>query len=119
MLGFMNPDQPIDGSEPESGYTSGKTLRRNVPRNCHVGWEAQAGRDPIGILLAQEQSRVPELLPIREAPEIRSHELCFPLRPHPLKGYTSTFRRLPVSNEAATTPRTEGLATGRAAGRDS
>ncbi|MCO5315081.1 MAG: DUF2252 domain-containing protein [Solirubrobacterales bacterium] len=61
----MNSDQPAGPPNPDHQPVSGKALRREVPRKSHGEWEPQPGRDPIGILLAQEMARVPELLPIR------------------------------------------------------
>jgi uncharacterized protein (DUF2252 family) len=43
----------------------GKERRREVPRSVHGEWEPPAGRDPVATLAAQDQSRVPELVPIR------------------------------------------------------
>jgi uncharacterized protein (DUF2252 family) len=44
----------------------GKAARRQVPRAAHAVWEAPPERrTPVDVLLAQEASRVPELLPIR------------------------------------------------------
>jgi uncharacterized protein (DUF2252 family) len=44
----------------------GKAARAHTPRSSHAGWEAPTGReDPVAILQAQAQSRVPELIPIR------------------------------------------------------
>lgn len=42
----------------------GREARRLVPRSRHEEWEA-AARDPVEILARQDQSRVPELVPIR------------------------------------------------------
>src|SRR3954447_24025146 len=43
----------------------GKEARRAVPRSSQAAWTPPAGRDPCAILQAQDESRVPELVPIR------------------------------------------------------
>ena len=44
---------------------TGKALRKKAPRESHAEWTPAPGRDPVGILLEQGESRVQELLPIR------------------------------------------------------
>ena len=45
---------------------AGRAMRKDVPRSSHGDWEAAADRpDPVDVLVAQGESRVPELLPIR------------------------------------------------------
>jgi uncharacterized protein (DUF2252 family) len=45
---------------------AGRALRKEVPRSSHGDWEVAAGRpDPVAVLVAQGESRVAELLPIR------------------------------------------------------
>jgi uncharacterized protein (DUF2252 family) len=45
---------------------AGKAARSSAPRTSHGEWEPSAGRaDPVAILEAQAESRVPELVPIR------------------------------------------------------
>jgi uncharacterized protein (DUF2252 family) len=44
----------------------GKAARAHTPRSSHAGWSAPKDReDPVAILQAQAESRVPELVPIR------------------------------------------------------
>src|SRR3954469_23526593 len=44
----------------------GKAARAVVPRKSHARWEpAPDRRDPVAVLEAQAQTRVPELVPIR------------------------------------------------------
>ena len=43
----------------------GKTTRAKVPLDAHTVFEPAPGRDPVGLLLAQADTRVPELVPIR------------------------------------------------------
>src|SRR5438034_1017487 len=45
---------------------AGRALRKELPRSSHGDWEAAADRpDPVAVLVAQGESRVSELLPIR------------------------------------------------------
>jgi uncharacterized protein (DUF2252 family) len=45
---------------------AGRALRKNVPRDWHGDWQPAPDRpDPVAVLVAQGESRVPELLPIR------------------------------------------------------
>src|SRR4051795_12754631 len=45
---------------------NGKTMRAEVPRSSHAGWEPPSvRRDPVAILEEQALTRVPELVPIR------------------------------------------------------
>jgi uncharacterized protein (DUF2252 family) len=44
----------------------GKLARKMVPRSSHAGWEPAADRrDPVDVLTAQAETRVPDLVPIR------------------------------------------------------
>ncbi len=43
---------------------AGRARRAAVPRSSHADW-TPAGRDPLAILSGQDESRVPELVPIR------------------------------------------------------
>src|SRR5436853_4122669 len=51
----------VPGATPE---TDGKAIRRQVPRSSHGDWEPRE-RDPLAILAAQDDSRIPELVPLR------------------------------------------------------
>ena len=45
---------------------AGRAMRKEVPRSSHGDWQPAADRpDPVAVLVAQGESRVPELLPIR------------------------------------------------------
>jgi uncharacterized protein (DUF2252 family) len=45
---------------------AGHALRKSVPRDAHGDWQPAPDRpDPVAVLVAQGESRVPELLPIR------------------------------------------------------
>src|SRR5882724_3845619 len=52
---------------------AGQLLRNSVPRNSHADWKPPTnGRDPIDILEASNQGRLPELVPIRYGRMLRS-----------------------------------------------
>jgi uncharacterized protein (DUF2252 family) len=53
------------------GEEEGRLLRRTVPRDTH-GELALPERDPVGILVEQNQLRVPELVPLRVGRMLRS-----------------------------------------------
>src|SRR5256886_8405473 len=45
---------------------AGRALRKNVPRDAHGDWQPAPDRpDPVAVLVAQGESRVPQLPPIR------------------------------------------------------
>ena len=74
----------------------GKDARALAPLESHAQFEPDAARDPVGLLLGQAQSRVPELVPIRHGRMLVS---------------AFTFYRgaaLPMAADLATTP-TSGL----------
>ena len=50
--------------DPTRSTSDGKAARKLVPRSAHADWEP-AARDPVEILARQDESRVPELVPIR------------------------------------------------------
>jgi uncharacterized protein (DUF2252 family) len=43
----------------------GKAARSEVPRSGHAEWQPGDERDPVALLRAQDETRVPELVPIR------------------------------------------------------
>src|SRR6266704_7013663 len=58
------------GNEPtvasrEQRAAAGKAARARVPLESHRDFEPGPGRDPIGLLLGQAGSRIPELVPVR------------------------------------------------------
>ena len=63
---WVNPTQRAE---------EGKAARKRVPRASHAAFEPARGRDPIAILAAQEEDRLPELLPLRHD---RMAEAAFP-----------------------------------------
>ncbi|MCY1136850.1 DUF2252 domain-containing protein [Actinoplanes sp. Pm04-4] len=51
---------------PEQRAAAGRAARKRVPPSAHAGFASPADRpDPVALLLAQEEDRLPELLPIR------------------------------------------------------
>jgi uncharacterized protein (DUF2252 family) len=51
---------------PDERRVQGKILRNAVPREAHGGWKAPKDRhDPIKLLIASNEGRIPELVPIR------------------------------------------------------
>ena len=74
----------------------GKDARTAAPLGSHAHFEPDTARDPVGLLLQQEQSRVPELVPVRHGRMLVS---------------AFTFYRgaaLPMAADLASTP-TSGL----------
>jgi len=59
----------VDGQAPhltpEERAASGKAARATVPLEAHAEFEPQESRDPVGLLLGQAKTRVPDLVPIR------------------------------------------------------
>jgi len=54
-------------------YAAGKALREACPREAHAAWKRPPGRPtPVETVLAAEQGRVPELLPLRHGRMVRS-----------------------------------------------
>jgi uncharacterized protein (DUF2252 family) len=50
---------------PEQRAASGKAARAKTPLEAHADFEPAKSRDPIGLLLGQAKTRVPDLVPIR------------------------------------------------------
>ena len=51
----------------------GKKIRKKCPRSSHAKWEAPVNRqDPLDLLLASEEGRIPDLLPLRHGRMARS-----------------------------------------------
>jgi uncharacterized protein (DUF2252 family) len=75
---------------------AGKAARAKVPLQAHAQFEPSASRDPVGLLLEQAQSRVPELVPVRHGRMLVS----------PFTFYRGAA--LPMAADLATTP-TSGL----------
>ncbi len=54
-------------------YAAGKALREKCPRRAHATWKSPTGRrDPVELVLAAEEGRVPYLLPLRHGRMARS-----------------------------------------------
>jgi hypothetical protein len=61
-------DQGDIGAErpsPEEREAGGKAARAKVPLEAHADFQPRKSRDPVALLLDQDQTRVPELVPIR------------------------------------------------------
>src|SRR5215471_4397775 len=57
----------------KEGYAEGKALRDKCPRQSHAAWKPAKGRrDPVEMVLASEQGRLPKLLPLRHGRMVRS-----------------------------------------------
>ena len=54
-------------------HAAGKALRESCPRESHADWKEPTNRrDPVELVLASEEGRVPELLPLRHGRMVRS-----------------------------------------------
>jgi uncharacterized protein (DUF2252 family) len=66
VLPRSSPRRRVEHPSTAERAARGKAARAEVPRSSHAGWEPPAGRrDPVDVLLQDEQTRLPELLPIR------------------------------------------------------
>ncbi|WP_233413491.1 DUF2252 domain-containing protein [Nucisporomicrobium flavum] len=68
LSSVMTPVPEADGSfpDPAARFAAGRSIRREVPFDSHAGLPAAADRpDPVEVLAAQADTRVPELVPIR------------------------------------------------------
>ncbi|WP_433829860.1 DUF2252 domain-containing protein [Actinoplanes sp. CA-015351] len=58
----------LENRHPEARAAAGRAAREAAPLKTHAAWSAADDRvDPIALLTAEEEDRVPELLPIRHA----------------------------------------------------
>ena len=64
----MEPD-PLAALPPDvpalAALERGRLLRKAVPRGAHAGWAAAVERDPVATVVASNDGRLPELVPIR------------------------------------------------------
>ncbi len=57
---------PVAGTSVDERSAAGKAARKAVPRSEHAGWAPAADRrDPVEVITAEDEARVPELVPIR------------------------------------------------------
>lgn len=68
--GILGPSETAlvgaEAFEPGDRRAQGKALRTNVPRTAHAGWKAPKNRrDPIDLLVAANEGRIAELIPVR------------------------------------------------------
>ena len=67
------PVQPMPARTRAEQYAAGKALRATCPREAHATWKAPADRrDAVELVLAAEQGRVQDLLPLRHGRMVRS-----------------------------------------------
>ena len=60
------PEEAPAGLAPADRLAAGRALRAKAPRSSHAGWKPADDRpDPIDLLEASNQSRLPDLVPIR------------------------------------------------------
>jgi uncharacterized protein (DUF2252 family) len=52
-------------SDPARRAAAGKAARRRAPLDSHAEFSPVPHRDPVGLLLGQDESRVPDLVPVR------------------------------------------------------
>jgi uncharacterized protein (DUF2252 family) len=57
------PPEPHQGREER--VAAGKAARQHAPLSAHRHLPTNASRDPVGLILGQDESRVPELVPVR------------------------------------------------------
>ncbi len=60
----------LDAPRPtvEERRAAGKSVRAQVPRSAHAGWQPSPDRpDPVDLLTGQDRERIPELVPVRHA----------------------------------------------------
>jgi uncharacterized protein (DUF2252 family) len=90
----MSPtgDGRIDHKTRAERVASGKAARAKAPLKGHAGFDPGAARDPVGLLLSQAESRVPELVPVRHGRMLVS----------PFTFYRGAA--LPMAADLATTP---------------
>ena len=62
--GDKTPGPGVHPAREQSG-AAGKAARQLAPLESHRDFSAAASRDPVGLLLGQAKSRVPELVPVR------------------------------------------------------
>jgi uncharacterized protein (DUF2252 family) len=91
-------DLAANDSTPEQRAAEGKAARTKAPLEAHANFEPADARDPIGLLLSQSETRVPELVPIRHGRMLVS----------PFTFYRGAA--LPMAADLSTTP-TSGFRT--------
>lgn len=63
----------VDPRSRAGQYAAGQALRDNCPRKAHAVWKAPSNRrDAVETVLAAEEGRTPELLPLRHGRMVRS-----------------------------------------------
>ncbi len=68
-----DPTVPVRHRSPAEQYAAGKALRTTCPRTVHSVWKPPADRrDAVEMVLAAEEGRLPDLLPLRHGRMVRS-----------------------------------------------
>jgi uncharacterized protein (DUF2252 family) len=88
--GSVPAEAVADG--PEASVAAGKAARARVPLESHREFDPAPSRDPVGLLLEQAKSRIPELVPVRHGRMLVS----------PFAFYRGAA--LPMAADLATTP---------------
>jgi uncharacterized protein (DUF2252 family) len=101
---MMRSVSTIDHPTPEARAAAGRTARTAVPRSSLGTLASPAGRDPIGLLEAENASRLPDLVPIRFGRMVRS-PLAFyrgaaTVMAHDLAAHPNTGLRVQLSGDA-------------------
>jgi uncharacterized protein (DUF2252 family) len=85
------PETSVAGG-PAQSVAAGKAARARVPLGSHREFDPAPSRDPVGLLLEQAKSRIPELVPVRHGRMLVS----------PFTFYRGAA--LPMAADLATTP---------------
>jgi uncharacterized protein (DUF2252 family) len=65
-MSTISPTGAVAHLSPQERAANGKAARKRVPRDAHAAWSpSQRTHDPLRLLTEQEQTRVPDLIPIR------------------------------------------------------
>jgi uncharacterized protein (DUF2252 family) len=60
-------ETPAPPPERDASIATGKAAREVAPLTSHSDFNTDAPRDPIGLIIRQDETRIPELVPIRHA----------------------------------------------------
>jgi len=101
---MMRSVSTVDHPTPQERAAVGRTARTVVPRSSLGALALPAGRDPIGLLEAQNATRLPDLVPIRFGRMVRS-PLAFyrgaaTVMAHDLAAQPNTGLRVQLSGDA-------------------
>ena len=93
-LGTGGGKAPGRGAYParERSAAAGKAARQLAPLASHRDLSAVASRDPVGLLLGQAGSRVPELVPVRRGRMLVSPFTYYRGAALPMAAYLASMR---------------------------